>query len=432
MQVSVETTSGLERKMTVSIPADSIDTESQKRLQQLARNVKLNGFRPGKVPFKVVKKRFGDSVRQEVIGELMQQYFYQAIVQEKVTPAGMPSVEPTKNEEGQDVEFVATFEVYPDVEPQSMAGVTIEQLSAEVTDEDLNEMLDTLRDQRATWTEVKRKAKEGDQVVIDFVGAIDGEEFAGGKAENHKLELGSGAMIPGFEDQLIDTKAGDEVEIKVTFPEDYQAEELAGKEAIFKTKVHAVNKKELPKVGELAEALGVDGGNINKMKEDVKANMERELKNALTAKTKQQVMDALLEKHEVDVPKSAIDSEIENMKQQMIRQYGGNEDMAANLPASMFEDQATRRVKLGLIIGGIIKAKEFTADDDAINQQLTEMASVYEQPEEVINWYKEDKSRLSQIEQLVLEQKVVDSVLAEATIDQKETTFQEVMNQQKG
>lgn len=429
MQVSVETTSALERKLTVSIPAEKVDTEAQKRLQQLTRTVKLNGFRPGKVPFKVVKKRFGDSVRHEVLNELMQQYFYQAIVQEKITPAGAPFVEPSKNEEGQDVEFTATFEVYPEVEVKDLSDVTIEKFTAEVKDEDLNDMLDTLREQRANWVEVKRKSKEGDQVVIDFVGSIDGEEFEGGKAENHALELGSGSMIPGFEDQLVDTKAGDEVEVKVTFPEDYQAENLAGKEAVFKTTVHKVNKKELPKVGELAESLGVEDGNINKMKEDVRANMERELKNALTSKVKEQVMDALINAHEVDVPKSAVDSEIDAMRKQMISQYGGNEEMAANLPASMFEEQATRRVKLGLIIGGVIKAKELKADDDDIDAQLQEMASVYEQPEEVINWYKEDKSRLSQIEQLVLEQKVVDSVLADAKVEEKETTFKEIMNQ---
>ncbi len=429
MQVSVETTSALERKLTVSVPAESVDTEAQKRLQQLARNVKLNGFRPGKVPFKVVKKRFGDSVRQEVIGEIMQQYFYRAIIQEKITPAGAPYVEPVKNEEGEDFEFTATFEVYPEVEIKELSDITIEKPVAEVNDDDLSEMLDTLREQRAQWVEVKRKAKEGDQVVIDFVGTIDGEEFSGGKAENHPLELCSGSMIPGFEDQLVDSKAGDEVEVKVTFPEDYHAKELAGKDAIFKTTVHKVNKKELPKVGELAEALGVEEGNINKMKEDVKANMERELKNALTAKVKNQVMDALVEAHEVEVPKSAIDSEIDALRKQVVQQYGGNEDMAANLPAEMFEDQATRRVKLGLIIGSFINQKELQADDDAIEAQLQEMASVYEQPEEVIEWYKADKSRLSQIEQLVLEQKVVESVLAQAKVEEKPTTFKEIMNQ---
>ncbi len=429
MQVSVETTSALERKLTVSVPAESVDTEAQKRLQQLARNVKLNGFRPGKVPFKVVKKRFGDSVRQEVIGEIMQQYFYRAIIQEKITPAGAPYVEPVKNEEGEDFEFTATFEVYPEVEIKELSDITIEKPVAEVNDDDLSEMLDTLREQRAQWVEVKRKAKEGDQVVIDFVGTIDGEEFSGGKAENHPLELGSGSMIPGFEDQLVDSKAGDEVEVKVTFPEDYHAKELAGKDAIFKTTVHKVNKKELPKVGELAEALGVEEGNINKMKEDVKANMERELKNALTAKVKNQVMDALVEAHEVEVPKSAIDSEIDALRKQVVQQYGGNEDMAANLPAEMFEDQATHRVKLGLIIGSFINQKELQADDDAIEAQLQEMASVYEQPEEVIEWYKADKSRLSQIEQLVLEQKVVESVLAQAKVEEKPTTFKEIMNQ---
>jgi trigger factor len=428
MQVSVETTSALERKLTVSVPAETVDTEAQKRLQQLARNVKLNGFRPGKVPFKVVKKRFGESVRQEVIGEVMQQYFYRAIIQEKITPAGAPFVEPTKNKEGEDFEFTATFEVYPEIEIKDLTDVTIEKPVAEVTDEDLNEMIETLRDQRAQWVEVKRKAKEGDQVVIDFVGTIDGEEFPGGKGENYPLVIGSGSMIPGFEDQLVDAKAGDEVEVKVTFPEDYHAKELAGKEAVFKTTVHAVNKKELPKIGELAEALGVEDGNINKMKEDVKANMERELKNALKAKVKTQVMDALLQAHEVEVPKAAIDSEIDALRKQLAQQYGGSEELAANLPAEMFEEQATRRVKLGLLIGSYINQKELTASEEDIDAQLQELASVYEQPEEVIEWYKSDKSRLSQIEQLVLEDKVVDSILAQANVVEKPATFKEIMN----
>jgi trigger factor len=428
MQVSVETTSALERKLTVSVPAETVDTEAQKRLQQLARNVKLNGFRPGKVPFKVVKKRFGESVRQEVIGEIMQQYFYRAIIQEKITPAGAPFVEPIKNQEGEDFEFTATFEVYPEIEIKELTDVTVEKPVAEVTDEDLNEMIETLREQRAQWVEVKRKAKEGDQVVIDFVGTIDGEEFSGGKGEKYPLELGSGSMIPGFEDQLIGAKAGDEVEVKVTFPEDYHAKDLAGKEAVFKTTVHTVNKKELPKVGELAEALGVEDGNINKMKEDVKANMERELKNALKAKVKTQVMDALLQAHEVEVPKAAIDSEINALRKQLAQQYGGNEELAARLPAEMFEEQATRRVKLGLLIGSYINQKELTASEEDIEAQLQELASVYEQPEEVIEWYKSDKSRLSQIEQLVLEDKVVESVLAHAKVEEKPATFKEIMN----
>ncbi len=427
MQVSVEITSDLERKMTVGIPADTIEIEAQKRLQQLSRNVKLNGFRPGKVPFKVVKKRYGESVRQEVIGEAMQQYFYRAIMQEKITPAGAPYIEPTKTEEGQDIEFVATFEVYPEIEVKDLKDVTIEKVTAEVGEEDLAEMIETLREQRATWSEVKRKAKNDDQVVIDFVGTIDGEEFQGGTGNNHPLVLGSGSMIPGFEDQLVDSKAGDVVDVKVTFPEDYHAKELAGKEAVFKTTVHKVNKKELPKVGELAEALGVADNNINQMKDDIKANMQRELKSALESKVKNQVMDALLKANEVEVPRSAIDAEIDAMKKQMIAQYGGNEQMAANLPASMFEDQATKRVKLGLIIGAVINKKELQADDDSINAQLEELASVYEQPQEVIEYYKADRSRLSQIEQLVLEKKVVEAVLADATIEEKASSFKEVM-----
>ncbi|MCO7225459.1 trigger factor [Pleionea sp. CnH1-48] len=429
MQVSVETTSDLGRKMTIGIPAASIDAESQKRLQNLARNVKLNGFRPGKVPFKVVKKRYGESVRQEVMTEAMQQHFYQAIIQEKITPAGAPFFEFTQTEEGKDIEFVATFEVYPELEIKDFSEITVEKQTAEVQDEDLAKMIDTLREQRANWVEVKRKAKNDDQVTIDFEGTIDGESFAGGSAENHPLVLGSGSMIPGFEDQLVDAKAGDAVDVTVTFPEDYHANDLAGKEAVFKTTVHKVSKKELPKVGELADVLGVESGNINKMKEEVRKNMERELGNALKNRLKNQVMDELVKANDVDVPKSSIDGEIDNLRKQAIAQYGGDEKMAASLPAEMFEQQAKRRVQLGLIVGAIINSKELKPDADRVETQLNELASVYEQPEEVIEYYKADQSRMSQIEQLVLEDMVIEAVLAEAKVTDVDATFDEVMNQ---
>ena len=428
MQVSVETTSGLERKMTVDIPAEKINVEAEKRLQQLARNVKLNGFRPGKIPFSVVKKRYGKDVRQEVMNEAMQQHFYQALVQEKINPAGAPYFELTNTQEGQDFQFVATFEVYPEITLNSLESVTIHKKQAQVEDNDLDNMLETLREQRADWKEVSRQAKNGDQVVIDFVGSIDGEEFAGGSAEEHALELGSGAMIPGSEDQLVDAQSGDEVELTVTFPGDYHAEELAGKEAVFATKVHKVNEKELPEIETLAGELGVEDNDIDKMKAEVRKNMERELSTAIKQNLKNQVMDALLNNNEVEVPKSAIDGEIEQLKKRAVAQYGGDEKMAASLPSDLFEQEATRRVKLGLLVGELISVRKIEASQEQIDAQLEEMATVYEQPAEVIQYYKADASRMSQVEQMVLEDLVVESVLGEVKLEEEQVSFDDIMN----
>ncbi len=259
MQVSVETTQGLERRLTITVPADTVDSAVKSRLQQLAKTQRINGFRPGKVPVNVIKKRFGQAVRQEVAGDVMQQNFYQAVIQEKIQPAGMPKFELTKDEDGQDLEFTASFEVYPEVEVKGVSDIEIEKPVVEITDEDLDNMMETLQKQHATWKEVKRKAKKDDKVIIDFVGSIDGEEFEGGKAEDFALELGKDRMIPGFEKPLVGAKAGEEVTIEVTFPEDYHAENLKGKDAVFQTTVKKVEGLDLPKVDdEFAKLFGVE------------------------------------------------------------------------------------------------------------------------------------------------------------------------------
>ena len=274
MQVSVETTQGLERRLTISVPADAVDSAVKSRLQQLAKTQRINGFRPGKVPVSVIKKRFGQAVRQEVAGDVMQQNFYQAIVQEKIQPAGMPKFELTKDEDGQDLEFVASFEVYPEVEVKGVSDIEIEKPVVDITDEDLDNMMETLQKQHASWKEVKRKAKKDDKVIIDFVGTVDGEEFEGGKAEDFALELGQGRMIPGFEKPLVGAKAGEEVTIEVTFPEDYHAENLKGKEAVFQATVKKVEGQSLPKVDEeFAKLFGVEEGGVDALKAEVRKNM---------------------------------------------------------------------------------------------------------------------------------------------------------------
>ena len=429
MQVSVETTNGLERKLIIDVPAENIDGAVQKRLQDLARNVKMNGFRPGKVPFSVVKKRYGASVRQEVLGDVMQRHYFEAVQQEKLMPAGYPQLELIENNDGANLKFSATFEVYPEVKLADLDSIEIEKATSEVSDEDLTKMMDTLRGQRASWVEVKRKSKDGDQVVIDFKGFIDGEAFKGGEAKEFPLELGAGNMIPGFEEQLVGVSAGDDVEVKVTFPEDYHVDDLKGKEATFETHVHVVNKKELPTVTELAEQLGAD--DINSLKADVKKNMERELRNAIKSRVKGQVMNQLVEKHEVEVPKAMLDQEIERMRQEMAQQMRAPKDQTPDLPASLFEEQATRRVKLGLVVSEIIKAEGLKADEDKVRAQVEDLAGVYEEPQEVIDWYYGDPNRLREVESLVLEDTVVDLVLEKAKVTEKSVSFDELLNPNK-
>lgn len=429
MQVSVETTNGLERKLIIDVPAENIDGAVEKRLQDLARNVKMNGFRPGKVPFSVVKKRYGASVRQEVLGDVMQRHYFEAVQQEKLMPAGYPQLELIENNDGANLKFSATFEVYPEVKLADLNSIEIEKATSEVSDEDLTKMMDTLRGQRASWVEVKRKSKDGDQVVIDFKGFIDGEAFKGGEAKEFPLELGAGNMIPGFEEQLVGVSAGDDVEVKVTFPEDYHVDDLKGKEATFETHVHVVNKKELPTVTELAEQLGAD--DINSLKADVKKNMERELRNAIKSRVKGQVMNQLVEKHEVDVPKAMLDQEIDRMRQEMAQQMRAPKDQTPDLPASLFEEQATRRVKLGLVVSEIIKAEGLKADEDKVRAQVEDLAGVYEEPQEVIDWYYGDPNRLREVESLVLEDTVVDLVLEKAKVTEKSVSFDELLNPNK-
>ena len=428
MQVSVETTNDLERKLTIGVPANKVDDVALQRMKELAKTQRMNGFRPGKIPLNVIRKRFGDHVRHEVVSEVMQRSFYEAVVQEKLQPAGAPQIEPVSMEEGKDLEFTAIFEVYPQVELKEFSDISLEKVTAEVGEDDLSKMIDTLREQQANWVEVKRKSKEGDQVIIDFSGTIDGEEFAGGKATDFALELGVAQMIPGFEDQLIGAKAGDELEIKVTFPEDYQNKDVAGKDAVFATNVKMVNKKEALKMGELAEKLGIEDGSISNMKADVRKNMERELGQVLTSKIKEQVMEALIDLHEFSVPKAMIDGEIDNLKAQAMQQFGGQGASLPDLPSQIFEEKATRRVKLGLIVSEIIKQNKLTVDKDMIRTKLEELASVYEKPEEVINYYLSDENRLNEVEQLVLEDKVIQFVQDNATVTDKSQSFDEVMN----
>ncbi len=432
MQVSIETTSALERRLTVGVPAERVENEVNTRLQKAAKTVRLDGFRPGKVPFKVVKQRFGAGVRQEVIGEVMSQSFYEAVAQEKLKPAGQPAIEPKSLEEGKDLQYIATFEVFPEIELGDYSELEVTKPVAEITAADVEKMVGILRQQQASWTEAERAAVEGDQLNIDFVGTKDGEEFAGGKGEGIDLELGSGRMIPGFEDGLVGLKAGEEKTLALTFPEDYHAEDLKGAAVEFKVTVNKVSEQQLPELDdEFFAKYGVKEGGEEKFREEITKNMGRELDNAIKGKVKGQVMDGLIDSHpEVQVPTALVGQEIEVLRGQMAQQFGPQAsklDVKSILPDEMFTEQAERRVKLGLILNELVASRELKADADKVKETIETMASTYEDPEEVINYYYGNQQQLQQIEGMVLEDSVVDSILADATVTEQTSSYDEVL-----
>jgi trigger factor len=433
MQVSIETTSGLERRLTVGVPAERVDQEVDNRLQQAKKNVRLPGFRPGKVPMRVMRQRFGAGVRQEVLGEVMSQSFQDAVVQEKLRPAGQPAIEPRNMEAGADLEYVAVFEVFPDIELNDVSGFAVEKPSAAVTDEDVDNIIDVFRRQQGSWNEVERPAQEGDRVNIDYRGTRDGEEFEGGSAEGSDLELGSGRMIPGFEDGIVGLAPGDEKTLALTFPEEYEEESLRGAAVEFAVKVNSVSELELAPLDEkLFSAYGVESDDLEGFRTEVADNMERELRNAVAARVKQQVMDAMLAAHDgVEVPQALVSQEIDGMRRQMFQQFGGagdNLDLKSLLPDEMFSERAERRVKLGLLLAELISQRELQADPERVRAEIEELASTYQEPEEVINWYYSNQDQLQAVESKVLEDQLVEMLLEAAEVSERPCSYQEAIN----
>ncbi len=431
MQVSVETTQGLERRLTISVPAETVDVEVKNRLRQVAKTQRINGFRPGKVPATVIQKRYGASVRQEVAGEIMQRSFVDAIVAEKINPAGRPAFTAKSNEDGKALEFEATFEVYPEVELKALEEITVERPAVEVTDKDLDEMFETLQKQHQTWKENKRKTKKGDKLTLDFNGRVDGEEFEGGKAEGFELELGAGRMIPGFEKEITGMKAGEEKTISVTFPDDYHAENLKGKEAEFDIVVHKTEGSVLPKVDEeFAKLFGVEEGGVEALREEVGKNMARELTQAVKAKVKEQVIEGLLSSHEVGVPSALVAQEVDVLRQQAMQRFQGQMDPnnLPELPSEMFKEQAERRVKIGLLLGEVIKVNEIKVDDAKVDELIATAASAYEDPKEVIEYYANNKELMQQMQNVALEEQAVELLVEKAKVEDKKASFKEIMN----
>ncbi|OZB06406.1 MAG: trigger factor [Idiomarina sp. 34-48-12] len=432
MQVSVETTQGLERRATITVPADVIENEVKRLLKDEYRNRRINGFRKGKVPPNVLQKLFGKEARARAASNLMQSKYFEAMMQEKINPVGMPAIEPKVNEEGQDLQFVATFEVYPEVKVATLDKLTVEKPDVEVTEKDVDTMLDTLRKQHASWKEIKRKSKKGERITIDFTGSVDGEEFEGGKATDFALELGEGRMIPGFEDQIIGMKTGEEKTITVTFPEDYHAENLKGKEAQFVIVAKKVEERELPELtDEFVSLFGIKDGGVDALKAEVRKNMERELKNAVQSKVKEQVLKGLVEHNDVDLPKAMVDQEIDVLRRQAMQRFGGNQAQLPQLPADLFEEQAKERVKVGLLLGEVIRGNELKVDDKKVDEIIENNASAYEDPTEVIAYYKGNEEMMQQIRNVALEEQAIEFILSQAKVKAKKTSFDELMNPKK-
>ncbi|EZI57138.1 trigger factor [Acinetobacter baumannii 25442_7] len=439
MQVTTEAVSGVARRLNVSVPTSRINEQFEARLKRTAKTVKINGFRPGKVPANVVSREYGASIYQEVVNDIIRDSVFEAIQQEKINAVGMPNIEKVEHKEDALV-FEATVEVYPEVEVKAFDGLEVERKTAEIKDADVDTMIENLQKQRQTWAVTKCMAKKDMQVTFDFEGSIDGEKFEGGSAEDFKLVLGSGRMIPGFEDGIIGMKAGEEKVIDVTFPEDYQAENLAGKAAQFKITVKQVEKPKLPEIdAEFLKIFGVsEEEGIEKLKADVRKNMEREVRNGLRNQVKQAAFDALVAANEIEVPAAMVAQEIDRQRQQMVQQFtqqfggaGAQSFDKSMLPDELFKEQAERSVKLGVLVSKVLADAKLEVDQARVDAYIDDMASSYEDPTEVIEYFKNDAQQRAQIEAVVLEDQVVDHILASAKVTDKAVSYEDLLKEQQ-
>lgn len=400
-------------------------------LVSVAKKVRIDGFRKGKVPMNIVAQRYGASVRQDVLGDLMQRNFVDAIIQERINPVGAPNYVPGEYKTGEDFSYAVEFEVYPEVELTGLDTIEVEKPQVEVKDADVDTMLETLRKQQADWKETADAAGADDRVTVDFTGTIDGEAFEGGKATDFVLAMGQGRMIRGFEEGVIGHKAGESFDISVTFPEDYHAENLKGKAAKFAVELKKVEQRELLELDEaFIKRFGVADGTLAGLRAEVRKNMERELKNAVRNRVKTQVIDGLLSANDIHVPAALVDGEIDVLKRQAAQRFGGNQKQALELPRELFEEQAKRRVKVGLLLGEVIRKHELKADETRVNALIEEMASAYEDPNEVIEFYGKNKELMDNMRNVALEEQAVEAVLNKAKVSEKATSFNELMNQQ--
>ncbi|HTO42921.1 MAG TPA: trigger factor [Burkholderiales bacterium] len=434
MQATIEKVSALERRLKVSLPAQEIDGEVQNRLLRLARNVRMHGFRPGKVPFRLVQKQYGGQVRQEVLGDALQKTFGEAVKQQNLRVAGYPRFEAAPTESSGDFEFSATFEVYPEIQLTALDSAVIERPNVAADEVAVDKTVEVLRKQRVTYRAVERGTQTGDRITLDYRGTQDGQAFEGGSGTDHVTILGEGRLLADFEKQVVGLKAGDSRAFELTFPEDYHGKELAGKTAHFDVTVKRVEEAVLPEVdADFAKQLGVSDGDIAKMRADVKANLEREVRRRVQGRLKDQVMKVLLSSATLELPKALVELEIERLQAGMRKDLAdrGLKPDEIPMPRDAFEPEARRRVSLGLIVAEVVKQNSLQAKPDQVKAVIQDYAQSYEKPEEVVRWYYQSPERLREAESLVLEDNVVQWALSQAKVEEKATDFDELMGNAK-
>ena len=429
MKVSIDSANGLERTLKIAIPSDKIESQIMERVEKASKTVALKGFRKGKVPVRVVQQHFGRGIRQEIVGEAINTGFSDAISQEKLNPVGQPKVEILVDKKGSDLEFSATFEVLPELKLCDLKKVKIARPVADIKEKDIKTMIEQLRSQQSKFKSSKKKAASGDQVNINYSGTKGGVEFEGGQGLDQDLILGSNSMIPGFEDGIIGMSAGENTTLDLKFPKDYHAEDLKGAKVKFKVEVNDVSSKKLPKLDDdFFKLFGVTEGGEKKFKEEVEANMQRELNNAVRTKVKNRVMNQLFDLNAVEVPQSLIKNEINQLKQQTIQQFGGGQKIDMDmLPDDMFFDRAERRAALGIIVSELVKKENMSADADRIKSRVEEIASTYEKPSEVIEYYYGNPDALASVESMVLEDQVTELVLSQASVKEEKLPYEKAI-----
>ena len=428
MQVSVESTGALERRMEVQVPAERVEKAVDERLQRMSRTVRLKGFRPGKVPVKVVRQQFGQQVRQEVLGDVMQSTFNEAVEQEKLIPAGGPRIEPISLEQGADLKYRATFEVLPQIELKGLESLQVERPTASVSSADVDAMIQNLREQRPTYSAVDREARDTDRVTIDFEGTLDGVPFEGGKGEGVPVDLGAGRMIADFEAGLQGARAGENKVIDVTFPANYGAPNLAGKQAKFAISVKTVEERKLPDLDdEFCKLYGVEEGGIDRLRAEVEENMQRELADAVKARVKKQILDGLLAANPIELPKSMVDAQVRDLQIDAGRRMGAR-DASQLPPAEGFQDAARRRVALSLLIGEIIRANNIQVDQAQVQRRFEELAAQFPDQGQALQQYRSNPQFRRQMESAVLEDQVIDWIAQRAQVSEKSASFKEIMN----
>lgn len=428
MQVSVESIGKLERRMQVQVPAERVSQEIATRLKRLSRTARLKGFRPGKAPLTVIRQQFGQQVHREVIGELLQASFTEAVTQKQLSPAGSPRIEPQTVGEGQDLTYVATFEVFPEVALRPVESLQLERVTADVSESDIDAMVERLRTQHMKYTAVTRPAARGDRVMVDFEGSIDGVPFAGGKGQNTAIVIGEGRMLAQLEQGLIGAAVGETKLIGVDFPADYRATELAGKHANFKVEVKSVEEASLPALDEeFCKLFAVTEGGLPKLREEVAANMRRELDQTLRNRNKAAVMEALYQANPIDLPNALLESQIQDLQLETMRRSGAK-DVSQAPPREPLVEPARRRAALGLLINEIIRREQIVLDPARSNARLDEMVGAYGDAAALKRAYLQNRDAMRQVESLALEDQVVEWIMAHATLHEKRSTFKELMN----